>query len=217
MRERTENLQDNMNCDGATVVGIDVGGESKGFHAVALLDGVFVDKKTDRDPTVIVDWCLHHRARTVGVDAPCKWSRAGSSRLAERALAKQGIFCFATPPRDRAFNRSFYKWVFNGERLYCLLDAHYHLFDGNKTGERIFFETFPHAIACCLAGQVVPAKPKSTVRREVLRSRGYDPSSLSNTDFIDAALCAVAADEFRNGNYQTYGDLSEGFIVLPKE
>lgn len=66
-----------------------------------------------------------------------------------------------------------------------------------------------------LAGRVVPARPKSTVRRQVLRDRGYDGSSLPNIDFVDAALCAVAADEFRKGRYKPYGDKAEGFIVVP--
>ena len=66
-----------------------------------------------------------------------------------------------------------------------------------------------------MAGRVVPAKPKATVRRAVLRDRGYDISGLTNVDFIDAALCAVAADAFHNGNYRLYGNRSEGFIVVP--
>ena len=62
---------------------------------------------------------------------------------------------------------------------------------------------------------MVSAKSKAKVRREALKNRGQDVSSLPNIDFVDAALCAVAADEFRKGNYQRYGDLSEGFIVVP--
>ncbi|MCX5844734.1 MAG: DUF429 domain-containing protein [Deltaproteobacteria bacterium] len=205
-----------MARDDVTVVGIDVGGESKGFHAVALHDGNFVEKKTDRDPTVIVKWCLHHKASFVGVDAPCKWSYTGSSRLAERELGKQRISCFATPSRDQASNRGFYKWIFNGEKLYRLLETHYHLFDGTETNEQTCIETFPHAIVCSLAGRVMPAKPKSVVRRGALGSEGYDHTNLPNIDFIDAALCAVAADHFRKGNYACFGDYAEGFIVVPK-
>ena len=45
---------------------------------------------------------------------------------------------------------------------------------------------------------------------------GYDHGNLPNIDFVDAALCAVAADEFRKGDYQPHGDRAEGFIVVPK-
>jgi predicted nuclease with RNAse H fold len=73
-----------------TVVGIDVGGERKGFHAVALRGASFVDKTTVNDPALIVDWCLGHKATVVAVDAPCGWSQARSSRFAESELVLLG-------------------------------------------------------------------------------------------------------------------------------
>lgn len=66
-----------MNQPIQTVVGIDVGGEHKGFHAVALLGSIFVDKTTATDPAVIVAWCLAQKATVVSVDAPCGWSQTG--------------------------------------------------------------------------------------------------------------------------------------------
>jgi predicted nuclease with RNAse H fold len=200
-------------------VGIDVGGQVKGFHAVALRGEIFVDKATATDPAVIVDWCFDHRATVVSVDAPCGWSQTGPSRLAERQLKMSGkkINCFATPTRERAenHNKGFYNWVFNGERLFRLLVNHYPLFDGERRKGPSCFETFPHAIVCAMAGRVVPAKLKAKVRRKVLRDRGYDISNLSNIAFVDAALCAVAADEFGKGTYQCFGNPEEGFIVVP--
>jgi len=198
-----------------TVVGIDVAGERRGFHAVALSDGNFVGIKTDHDPAVIVGWCLSRSATVVAVDAPCRWSQKGSSREAERLLGKQGIHCFATPIRERALDRDFYKWVFNGEKLYECLTAQYPLFSGHWTTEQMCIETFPHAIVCALAGQVVSARPKATTRRKALRKRGYNDSGFPNIDFVDAALCAVAAEEFRKDNYQSFGNSEEGFIVAP--
>lgn len=202
-----------------TVVGIDVGGKVKGFHAVALRGETFVDNKTATNPAMIVDWCLAHRATVVSVDAPCGWSQTGSSRLAEQELELLGskIYCFATPTRERAENhrKGFYGWVFNGERLYRLLVNNYPLFKGERRKGPACIETFPHAIVCAMAGQVVSAKPKATVRRKALQNRGYDVSNLSNIDFVDAALCAVAADEFRKDNYQSFGNREEGFIIVP--
>ncbi len=200
---------------GETVVGIDVGEERKGFHAVALLDGHFVDKKADPDPSAIVDWCIRHKARVVAVDAPCRWSQSGSSRLVERQLGSKGIHCFATPTQEKARCRDFYKWVFNGERLYNQLQRYYHLFNGERLEEAMCIETFPHAVVCAMAGKVVPARPKSKRRREALRMRSYDVDCLPNIDFVDAALCAVVAEEFRNDRCNPYGDCAEGFILLP--
>ena len=87
-----------------TVIGIDVGGERKGFHAVALQNGTFVATLAHSDPAVIVSWCRQLKAVVVAVDAPCGWSAGGASRLAERSLAIGGnkISCFATPTRARA-------------------------------------------------------------------------------------------------------------------
>jgi predicted RNase H-like nuclease len=53
------------------------------------------------------------------------------------------------------------------------------------------------------------------VRRAALKREGYDVSGLPNIDFVDAALCAAAADAFRINRYQLFGDREEGFIVVP--
>ena len=86
-----------MNEVTTTVIGIDVGGERKGFHAVALQNGTFVAALANSDPAVIVSWCRQLKAVVVAVDAPCGWSAGGASRLAERSLAIGGnkISCFA--------------------------------------------------------------------------------------------------------------------------
>lgn len=200
------------------VVGIDVGGEGKGFHAVALRRGAFVDKAKATDPAVIARWCVHHDAIVVAVDAPCKWSRAGSSRPAERALELSGekIHCFATPTRKCALDNGtrFYNWVFNGERLYRQLVNDYPLFDGERREGPVCIETLPHAIVCAMAGRVIPARPKGAVRRAALKRGGYDASGLPNIDFVDAALCAVAADEFRKGRFRPFGSSDEGIVVV---
>ncbi len=199
------------------MVGIDVGGERKGFHAVALRSRAFVATVADRDPAVIVRWCQQQNATVVAVDAPCGWSAGGSSRLAERSLAigAQKIYCFATPTRARAKQSQFYAWVFNGERVYNQLFKHYALFNGARRAGPACFETFPHAVVCALAGRVVAAHPKRETRPNALRQRGYDVGSLTNVDFVDAALCAVTAAAFARGSYRLFGERNEGFIVVP--
>ena len=206
-----------MSAAKSTVVGIDVGGERKGFHAVALQGGIFAATLAASDPAVIASWCRQMKAAVVAVDAPCGWSDGGASRLAERSLAIGGnkISCFATPTRARANRSNFYKWVFNGERLYRQLAKHYVLFDGSRRVGPACFETFPHAVVCALAGRVVAARPKRETRRNALRQRGYDVGSLTNVDFVDAGLCAITADAFVHGRVQLFGNKVEGFIVVP--
>ena len=38
---------------------------------------------------------------------------------------------------------------------------------------------------------------------------------LKNIDFVDAALCAVAALYLQKKEFDCYGDHKEGFIVVP--
>ena len=201
-----------------TVVGVDVGGPRKGFHAVALTGKVFTPRAFS-DPADGAAWCRETAAAAVGVDAPCGWSASGSSRRAERELRIQDerIHCFNTPTEDgaRANEKNFYGWVFNGMTLYDELRKHYALFNGDGSAGPLCFETFPQAIACALAGRKVPAKHKATVRRNILSDLGYDHSPLTNLDFIDAALCAVAAAWFCRGSFMSFGNSGEGMIVVP--
>jgi hypothetical protein len=67
-----------------------------------------------------------------------------------------------------------------------------------------------------MEGKVVSAENKVKTRRKALTTKGYNNIHiLSNIDYVDAGLCAVAADEFRKNNYQTFGNREEGFIVVP--
>ncbi|MHB1291862.1 MAG: DUF429 domain-containing protein [Sulfuricella sp.] len=198
------------------VIGIDVGGPKKGFHAVALNAGRYWEKFATPDAASMVEWCRQIGARAVGVDAPCRWSLTGRARPAERALAAEGIHCFATPSRAAEQSRDFYRWMVNGAELFRLLEAHFPLFDGgNATSGPVCFETFPQAVACALAGKLVSAKRKGAVRRELLRGAGIDTAPLTNIDTVDAALCALAAHSLFAGSYKTYGDATEGLIVVP--
>lgn len=205
-----------MSGENSIVIGIDVGGPKKGFHAVALNAGGYWEKFATPDAASMVEWCRRIGARAVGVDAPCRWSLTGRMRPAERALAAEGIHSFATPSRAAAENRDFFRWMINGAELFRLLEARYPLFDGgNATSGPVCFETFPQAVACALAGKVVSAKRKSVVRRELLSEAGIATAPLTSIDTVDAALCALAAHYLLAGSYKTYGDATEGLIVVP--
>jgi len=201
-----------------TVVGVDVGGPRKGFHAVALTGTVFRQQACS-SPAEVAAWCRDVGAAAVGVDAPCGWSASGSSRRAERDLRinDERIHCFATPTlkRARQSRTDFYGWVFNGMKLYDELRKHYPLFAGDASVRPLCFETFPQAVACALAGRTVSAQRKATVRRHILSEQGYDHSALKNIDFIDAALCAVAAERLLQETVVYFGQPDEGFIVIP--
>ncbi len=199
-----------------TVVGIDVGGVGKGFHGVALHGNGRLTLHAVREAQAAAAWCRALEARVVAIDAPCQWSLTGSARAAEKALAALGIRTFATPRRAQAQGHPFYGWMLQGERLYEALRGSWRLFDGHAgPAFPLCCETFPHGVACALAGGIVPGKHKARLRRALLQAAGIDVSRLSCIDFVDAALCALAARALLLGDYQAHGDAREGFIVLP--
>jgi len=205
--------------------GIDVGGERKGFHAVALRGREVIDRLASPDPRAIANWCRSvggGGAQAVGVDAPCRWSRSGGSRQAERELMRAGIHCFFSPTRAAAecHPRNYYGWMLRGAALYAELEKTHRLFTGegatSPSRQPACFETFPHAIACALDGRIVPARDKRAVRKRLLGEAGIDTAPLTNIDWIDAALCALAAQAFVAGRVRVYGGVVEGVIVVPE-
>jgi predicted nuclease with RNAse H fold len=202
---------------GPAVVGVDVGGVKKGFHGVALRQGNVSGKFATHDPAAMVTWCRAIHAWAVGIDAPCSWSLTGRQRLCERELCEAGISAFATPSPAVGRSHPFFGWMLNGARLFRLLRPYYQLFNGrHSTQAPVCFETFPHAVACALAGRTLSAKKKGVDRRRLLSQAGIAVESLSNIDEVDAALCAFTAQQFLAGAFRAYGDDQEGFIVVPR-
>ena len=151
----------------------------------------------------------------MGVDAPCRWRASGGGRAAERALAREKIRAFATPTREAAERTPFYRWMLNGEALYRVLEEDFSLCDGESAARPVCFETFPQAVACALAGRVLSARTKCLDRRAALERAGIDSRTLTNIDYIDAALCALAARHVHAGTFRSYGDAASGLIFVP--
>jgi len=175
--------------DSLPVVGVDVGGPKKGFHAVAILGGQFGEKVATLNAAEVVAWCRKLDAPVVGIDAPCRWSCTGRARSCERELASEGIHAFATPSQVIGESHKFYRWMHNGARLYRLLTSHYKLFDGTHSlSSPVCFEKFPQAVACALAKTIVSAKHKRRDRRRLLREAGLSIDSLTNIDMVDVTF-----------------------------
>jgi predicted nuclease with RNAse H fold len=198
------------------VVGIDVGGEKKGFHAVALRKRRLTATLTSRGAEDVAAWCIEQGAAAVGIDAPCCWSVSGRSRACERALASQGISAFSTPTQSIGEAHTFYRWMVNGLTLYRQLASNYGLYDGRSSVHPVCFETFPQAIACALAGQRLSAGRKRMDRRRILERAGLSVQALRSIDQVDAALCALSAQQVLTGRFDSYGDAAEGFILVPR-
>ncbi len=209
-----------QNANQGVVAGVDVGSEKKGFHAVALREGAYLDHFWSPDPSAVAAWCVDVGARAIGVDAPCRWSLTGRARPAERELMKQRTWCFSSPTREAAIAhpKKQFSWMLNGERLYHELEKSHTYFDGSPCppNEPLYFETFPHAIACALAGKVLSAKHKTTDRRALLQQASIDIQALRNIDTVDAALCALTAHRLLANQCAFFGELETGIIVVPQ-
>ena len=201
-----------------TVVGVDVGGKRKGFHAVALTGGQYAGRYTTADVDELVAWCREVDAATIAVDAPCGWSSDGRARPAERRLMEQGIWCFSTPLRQRAIEhpKDHYGWMLRGEALFQELKST-HPLGLPAPGQKCCFETFPHAVAWHLTGGKANASRKRSERRALLSAAAVDLTQLTNIDLVDAAICAVTAHHVtRGGASKIYGEPGTGLIVVPE-
>lgn len=199
------------------VAGIDVGGEKKGFHLVALRDASIIGKLTTREPDEAVAWCRKMEAAIVGVDAPSGWccDPGKGRRQAEDFLSIRGYASFPTPSRERALHNPANAWMLNGERLYTTLVPEYPLFRGTTPEGRFCFETYPYLASCGLAGRRLDAQFKRRDRRDIVRSAGIDDRPLKNGDFLDAAICALAAFSVAIDYATMCGNAEEGFILAP--
>ena len=202
------------------VIGIDVGGRRKGFHAVALRGGLYEAQRVTPDAEELAHWCRAViGAHLIAIDAPCRWSEAGQTRASERALHREGIRCFASPSREAALSHptNYYGWMLQGEALYReLAPSHPLLTAAAAPCGPACFETFPHAITWHLRGGQASAAHKLAQRRQLLVQAGIDPAPLISIDHIDAALCALAADHLASGQpCRAYGEAASGLIVVP--
>jgi peptide deformylase len=205
----------------STVAGIDIGGETKGFHLVILQGPQVICNLNTKRPDELLNACRIHNVVAVGIDSPCRWGCQDGARLAERMLAQERISSFATPTRKRALENTsgFYGWIFNGEAVYQELEASYQLLkdeEYRKEHGKVCFETFPHAITCAFLGKdTASAKLKRAQRRMILEDHGIDTTLLKSVDAIDAGLCALTAAYIASGKSKSYGDAVTGYIFVP--
>ena len=139
-----------------------------------------------------------------------------AGRDCERELTGLRMSCFSTPSQLVGEVHPFYQWMVNGAELFRRLAPHYRLYDGRTPlVEPLCFETFPQAIACCLAGKRLSAKHKRIERRRLVEQAIQRTDALTSIDEIDAALCALAAQDVLAGSFNVFGDAAEGFILVP--
>lgn len=76
-------------------------------------------------------------------------------------------------------------------------------------------EGYPYLAACAYSGRILQAADKNSDRRDVIRAAGIDDRPLRNTDYVDAAICALVACSVSIDYCTATGNTDEGFIVSP--
>ena len=200
-------------------LGIDVGGTKKGFHLVMLnrQRQIAGSPRVVHAQSEITQYIQDHKPAVVAIDAPCGWSDA-KSRLAERELARRGIHSHCTPTRKRARESSFYHWMFAGEKAVQAASDLRPLFTGGRSVNGRSFEVFPTATVQILKKEARPKSVSKTAwRRGLLDELGIEQASLSNLDYVDAALCALTGLFALEGNFPTFGQAGEGMLIAPAD
>jgi L-amino acid N-acyltransferase YncA/predicted nuclease with RNAse H fold len=189
--------------DVGTVVGIDVGGRRKGFHACAL-HGEEVVAGPERLPDVAsaVAWVVALDPTTVALDSPKTCAPPGeASRADERALARAVCGIRWTPERSRLAGNPYYEWVEHGLELYAALAA-----AGIDRGALV--EVFPTAAWTIWVGPR-GRRPRSEWSADALAGLGLAglPSRRLSQDDRDAIAAALVVRLHSEGRARAFGEI----------
>jgi hypothetical protein len=148
---------------------------------------------------------------------------AAGAELYALVLAREEAAAPETREQALASSSGFYGWMLCGEALYRELARHgYALAEAadELRSQRRCFETFPHAITVqlhrALGLEPAVASRKRPERRALLERLGVYCRILSSIDWLDAALCALAAQLLQSGvECRVYGEAASGLLLVP--
>jgi predicted nuclease with RNAse H fold len=186
-----------------TVVGIDVGGRRKGFHACAMRgEEIVAGPEQLADVASAVEWVTALAPATVALDSPKTCAPDGeSSRADERELARAVCGIRWTPERSRLAGNSYYEWVEHGLELYDALAA------AGLDRERLI-EVFSTAAWTIWAG-LRAGRPRGEWSANALADLDLDglPSRHLTQDDRDAVAAALVARLHTEGRTKAYGEI----------
>lgn len=194
-----------------TVVGIDVGGEKKGFHGCAI-DGerIVAGPQALGGVAATVDWVAWFEPTTIAIDSPCEAAPAGTkARPDEKEFNRAGICGIRfTPPLDQLAGNPYYEWIVHGLRLYEALAA-------RLPGAELI-ETFPTAALTVWHGPR-GTRARGAWSREAFDSLGLEgaPARRLSQDDRDAAAAALVARQYQAGATTAYGKIILPAAALP--
>jgi predicted nuclease with RNAse H fold len=176
-------------------LGVDVGGERKGFDAALVRDSAVVELRSRLRAADVAAWALAVRPEVIAIDSPRRSAPDGcTSRECERALARAVCGIRWTPDARRLAVGAYYGWVRAGLELYAEL----------RDWEVI--ECFPTASWTRWIG------PRAGRSRAAWSSAGLAALALSgvaarNQDQRDAVAAAVTARQYAAGATEAFGEI----------
>lgn len=188
-------------------LGIDVGGEKKGFHTAILFEGetrvhalLHFYEVTDlirflKSFSTQKKACL----KAIAIDGPARAYRSSKNiRSAEKELVSAGYRVFYTP--EKGTDSNFTNWMHQSEKLHSSLHAELNV---------PVYETFPSAVR----DQLHASQLNLPLRLLADKNR-----KKHTTDYIDASLCAYTAREVDLNRARVYGNNdTDGGIYLPRQ
>ncbi len=186
-----------------TVVGIDVGGEKKGFHG-CVVDGerIVAGPQALGGVADAVAWVAWFEPSTIAIDSPCEAAPAGlQARPDEKEFNQAGICHIRfTPALDQLAGNPYYEWIVHGLELYAALTA--------RLPRTELIETFPTAAWTVWHGPrgAQPRGAWSQDAFDALGLRGAPARRLSQDD-RDAVAAALVARQYEEGLTEAYGKL----------
>lgn len=183
-------------------LGVDVGGDRKGFDVAALDDRRIIALESRLSDDAVADLVRCHRPDVVAIDSPRSCAHPGQcARDDERELNRAICGIRWTPDADRVYGGSrYYEWVVRGLALYEVLAAE----------PVAVIEVFPTASWTRWFGSRAGRTRAAWTRDGLSMLHLDDVPSRTNQDQRDAIAAAVTAREHSAGMTESIGE-----IVVP--
>jgi predicted nuclease with RNAse H fold len=182
-------------------IGVDVGGERKGFDVAVIDHRELLLLRGRLTCTQVVGIVEELDPAVVGIDSPrCCAPQGMRSRACERGVAADVCGIRYTPDAAAVGSNDYYEWVVHGLKLYAALES--------VRAEVV--EVFPTASWTRWLGERGPRRRSAWTTSGLMK---LDLSSLpkrTNQDQRDAIAAAVTARQYSDGRADRIGD-----IVVP--
>lgn len=185
----------------AVWVGVDVGGQRKGFDVAVIDDRQVLELWSHRTCSQVVDIVLVNRPEVAAIDSPRSCAPDGqTARDSELRLAKSICGIRWTPDERRVHATAYYAWILEGRAL----------FDALAAQDVQVIEVFPTASWTCWFGKR-GTRTRAAWTRQGLAALGLTSvPARTNQDQRDAIAAAMTARQGSLASTETIGD-----IVVP--